>query len=441
MIQENIETAILGGGLAGLSAAYHSGGEATVFEKASRPGGLACSEQTNGFVFDYAPHILFPETEYAADLVRELLGDNLNVQARKAYLYHLKYDLYSRFPFQSHLHGLPVDVVVDCLAGLMEVMRDPDRPQPTNYREWIYWRFGRGIAEHLMIPYSERVWTIDPRYMNFDWIDRRVPEPDIETVLRGALHDESNQSGATKEFWYPKDGGIEALPKALAARVEDLRLEQEVTGIDPVAQTVSFSDGRSIHYEHLIYTLPLTALPQLMPSVPEPVRRAIDGLQFNRIDCVNIGINRPDMSPHHWLYFYEDDFIFHRISFPQNFSPATCPPGTSSVCCEVASSDHRPRRIHDHDQLIQEVINGLCRAGIMRHDDEVLAADVLPIDPAYVIYDLSYHDNVKTIHQWLLSQGIHPCGRFGDWEYYNMDHSIMSGKRAAEEVATTDRVT
>jgi UDP-galactopyranose mutase len=107
----------------------------------------------------------------------------------------------------------------------------------------------------------------------------------------------------------------------------------------------------------------------------------------------------------------------------------------------VASSDHRPRRIHDHDQLIQAVIDGLCRAGIMRHDDEVLAADVLPIDPAYVIYDLDYHENVKTIHQWLLSQGIQPCGRFGDWEYYNMDHSMMSGKRAAEEIAATEPVT
>lgn len=429
---QHTENVVLGGGLTGLSAAYHLNGPTTVYERGSRPGGLACSEEVNGFLFDYAPHILFPETEYAAKLIRELLGDNINVQGRKAFLYHLKYDLYSKFPFQSHLHGLPVDVIVDCVAGLVDVMRQTDRPEPQNYREWIYWRFGKGIAEHLMIPYSERVWTIDPKHMNFDWIARRVPEPDIETVLRGALHDESAQSGATKEFWYPIEGAIEALPKALAARVSDIRLDHTVTAIDPTAKTVSFKDGSQTGYDKLVYTLPLVHLPQFIQDVPDSVRAAIDGLQHNRIDCVNIGINRPNMSPHHWLYFYEDDFIFHRISFPQNFSAATCPPGTSSVCCEVASSKHRPPRVEGRDNLIQSVIDGLVKAGIMREDDEVLAADVLPIDPAYVIYDLDYHKNVGTIHEWLISIGIHPCGRFGDWEYYNMDHSMMSGKRVAD---------
>ena len=315
----------------------------------------------------------------------------------------------------------------------MDVLRNPDRPKPQNYREWMYWRFGKGIAEQLMIPYAERIWTIDPKYMNFSWIDRRVPEPDFEAVLRGALHDEKEMSGFNQEFWYPIEGAIEALPVALAKGVENIHLNETVTKIDPAGKQVTFASGKVMGYENLVYTLPLTNLPDFIEGIPQPVLDAINGLQFNQIKCVNIGINRPDISPYHWLYFHEaEEFIFHRISFPRNTSEKTCPPGTSSVCCEISYSDSRPLRVQTDKELIQATVDGLVKAKIMREDDEILAADVLTVDPAYVIYDLDYEKNVKAIHEYLVSLDIHPAGRFGDWQYYNMDHSILAGKRIAD---------
>ena len=80
--------------------------------------------------------------------------------------------------------------------------------------------FGNGIAEHLMIPYARKIWTIEPREMEFGWIDRRVPTPDVERIIAGAVSDDVGQVGATSHFWYPKDGGIEALPRARRARRE-----------------------------------------------------------------------------------------------------------------------------------------------------------------------------------------------------------------------------
>jgi protoporphyrinogen oxidase len=424
---------ILGAGLTGLSAGFHLKEDYAIYEKLHEVGGLCRSEEVNGFLFDYAPHILYTADPYAAALIQDLLKGNIHIQARKAYIYHGKYDIYTKFPYQAHLHGLPAEDIYDCLTGLLEVLNKPDRPKPNNYREWMYWRFGKGIAEQLMIPYAERIWTIDPSLMNFSWIDRRVPEPNFDAVLRGALHDETSLAGFNQEFWYPIEGAIEALPVALAKRVNDVHLSETVVKIDHKQRIVSFASGITASYENLIYTLPLTHLPKFIEDLPENVVQAIDGLQFNQIQCVNIGIDRPDISPYHWLYFHEaEDFIFHRISFPRNTSEKTCPPGTSSVCCEISYSEHRPLRVTKHEDLIQETIAGLIRAKILRPEDKILAADVLTVDPAYVIYDLDYEKNVKIIHDYLISLGIHPCGRFGDWQYYNMDHSIMSGKRIAD---------
>ena len=38
------------------------------------------------------------------------------------------------------------------------------------------------------------------------------------------------------------------------------------------------------------------------------------------------------------------------------------------------------------------------------------------------------------IHNFLRKNNVFPCGRFGEWEYFNMDHAINSGKKTAEEI-------
>ena len=50
------DTVIIGAGLAGLSAAYHIGDSAHIFEAKERVGGKATSETFEGFTFDVTGH-------------------------------------------------------------------------------------------------------------------------------------------------------------------------------------------------------------------------------------------------------------------------------------------------------------------------------------------------------------------------------------------------
>ena len=72
---------ILGGGLAGLSTAWHltqKNISSSIFEKEDRPGGLCRSEKTKeGFLFDYGPHLLFTKDEYVIRLMQDVLKGNL----------------------------------------------------------------------------------------------------------------------------------------------------------------------------------------------------------------------------------------------------------------------------------------------------------------------------------------------------------------------------
>lgn len=429
---------ILGAGLAGLTAAYALQGLGEsgwlTIEREQRVGGHARSIEVDGYVFDFGPHILFAADPEIGELIRDLLGSNFTSQSREAFIYHHAHDLYTRFPFQAHLHGLPVDVVLECLSGLIRAIERRARGElePANYEEWMRGVFGDGIADRLMIPYARKVWTVEPREMDFDWIERRVPTPDVDRILAGALTDAVEQVGATASFWYPERGGIEALPRALGERVENIELGREVDRIDVTSRTLGFSDGDEVPFDRLIYTLPLPALAKLVPDLPPPVRAACDGLCYQGILCVNVGVDRPAISDKHWVYFYEDTFPFHRLSFPGNFTPHNVPPGKSSISMEIAFSDRAPL---DRDHVVEEAMHALKVSGILRKDDSVELVHTQEILPAYVIYDLNHSANLNVIRSWLVSVGIAPAGRFGEWQYFNMDHAMASGMRAAKTMA------
>jgi len=376
---------ILGAGLAGLTAALtlQESGETdwVLLEKEERPGGHARSVEVDGFVFDYGPHILFTGDARIEALIRDLLADNLRSQERQAFIYHAAHEIYTRFPFQAHLFGLPLNVVKDCLVGLVQAVESQARDEfrPTNYEEWMRGFFGDGIADRLMIPYARKLWTVEPSAMDFSWIGQRVPTPDVERILTGALTDDVAQVGATAHFWYPWRGGIEALPRALAGRIEDIQLGRELEHIDVKRRAVVLTDGERLAYDRLLLTLPLNDLPSWIPALPNDVREACLGLQYQGIFNVNIGVDRPHLSGLHWVYFYEDEFPFHRLSFPANFSPHNVPDGKSSIATETAYSRHRPL---DHDAVTQQTIAALRGAGILDGDDQVDVVHAEAIDPA-----------------------------------------------------------
>src|SRR5258707_2906926 len=109
---------IIGAGPTGLSAAYHVGQDAVLIEQADRVGGWCRSVEDNGFTFDMAGHIMFSNDPYVHEMYKTLLGDNVHWQDREAWIYSK--NVYTRYPFQGALYGLPPDVIKECIVGAIE---------------------------------------------------------------------------------------------------------------------------------------------------------------------------------------------------------------------------------------------------------------------------------------------------------------------------------
>lgn len=425
---------ILGAGLAGLSAAYHLKDNYIIFDKENYVGGLCRTEFTDGFGFDYAIHILYSRDPYVINLIQsKLLKDNLTIQPRSSWIYSK--GIYTRYPFQANTYGLPVETVKECLLGVIAATYENRHLNPKNFEEWVYATFGEGIAKHFMIPYNKKQWAVDLKKMTDAWIRDRVMTPALDEVIEGALIDQKRKFGPNAVFWYPKEGGIEALPQAFLKLLDrsKIHLNSEVVKIYWKERKVVLRNATEEYsYDKLIYTLPLPRLINLMsPDLPMALKEAVERLEYNTIYGINLAVKRGGISDKHWIYFPEDKYLFHRISFPMNFSPSMAPKGCSSITVEVAESRHR--KIPKGKRLVERVISDLIMARVIEKDDQIELKSILILAPAYIIYTHTHQKDVDLIREFLEKNNIFTCGRFGKWEYLNMDHSILSGKEAAEK--------
>jgi len=423
---------IIGVGIAGLSAAYHlQNTDYLIFEKEDRVGGLCRSEIIDGFSFDYAVHTIYSSNKYASKLIKKvLLKDNLDSHIRESWIYSK--ETYTEYPFQAHTYGLPAEVIKECIMGLIEAKYGSEySDEPKNFAEWLHRTFGEGIAKHFMIPYNRKQWAIDPKLMDYNWIAKRIPIPEIEEVLDGALRKPQKKFGPNNEFWYPIEGGVEALPRGFLPHVTNIELNSEVTKIFVDRKEVQINCKDTISYDYLISTLPLPVVVNLLDNATQKLKKAAAELAYNTIYAVTLGIDRENISDFHWVYYPENDYIFHRISYPMNFARSHVPAGKSSIMAEISSS--RYKKIN-YDTLIDDTIGDLKKARVLQSDDEILVKDILILTPGYVIYVLNHRRNVDKIHEFLKQNDIYSCGRFGEWEYLNIDGTILSGKKVAEKL-------
>jgi protoporphyrinogen oxidase len=422
---------VIGGGLAGASAAYHLlDHDPILFERESSVGGLCRSFRQDGFTFDCTGHLIHLRNQYVKDLVAKLLPNAFNSHERFASIYSKA--VTTPYPFQANTYGLPPEVVKQCVMGFVETLQSPTNGTPNNFHDWIVKTFGCGIAEHFMLPYNEKFWKQDLRTITSDWVSWSIPKPSLDEVMNGALGLTNKGMGYNPRFIYPREGGIECLPRALATPVKRTYLNETLQFIDPKNKVVRMVSGREETYDSLVTTLPLPETFRLLKDTSDSLRYSAARLRAIGVYNINIGIDRPNASDQHWIYFPEGQFIFSRVGFPMNFSKSVAPAGTSSMYIEIT---YQPGERPDPEEAFARSLADLERCGILRPGDRILTRLDLDIRSAYIIFDQHRETHLKGLIDYLESRDIHTAGRYGMWDYYSMEDSIRSGISTAEKVA------
>jgi len=427
---------VLGAGLTGLSAAYHLGGDVLVVEKETAPGGLCRSVEDDGFTFDLTGHLLHLRRPEIRDLVAELLPEQaFNRIDRRSFIY--SHGVFTPYPFQVNTHGLPAEVVAECLVGFIEAVGkgtlSAEEMEEVSFKDWALATFGAGVAKHFMFPYNEKLWLTDLSEMTCEWVSWAVPRPSVKEVVEGALGLSKRAFGYNPSFLYPRKGGIQILPDALAAKVPGVRYGTEALAVDAKRRTVTLrasGSGREeeIPYTALVSTAPLPALLRMCRNLPPALADLASGLRYTAVVNVNLGVARAPLTDMHWVYFPGPELPFYRAGFPANFTSEAVPEGASSIYIEVALP---PGERFDADALTERCRRGLISCGILRAEDDIVARRIFHISPAYVVYDRLRKRRLPEALAALRGLGIHSVGRYGAWYYNSMEDSLASGRETA----------
>lgn len=426
--------AVLGSGMAAYGAASTLGAAGVPYRCYDRnpyPGGHTASfTHQSGFIFDDGPHVSFTKNER----IQDLLARNVNQEYETvpARVNNLWQGHWITHPAQLNLHGLPTELVVRVITDFVEVHGQPE-PTVSNYAEWLVASYGRTFAETFPMQYGRKYHTTTAETMTTDWLGPRMYRPSLEEMLRGAVAPQTANVHYVTNFRYPTHGGFAAY---LQPFFDDpaIALGHDVIRIDPRERTIWFGNGTSASFGHLISSIPLPDLIPRIVGVPDDVRDAARKLAFTTAVMVNIGVARDDLSDAHITYFYDDEIVFPRATFPHLLSPHNVPPGTGSIQVELYFSDKYKPLEGPPEARIDAVVDGLRVAGILRDGDTILCSEARSVRYANIIYDHDRAANLALVHGYLDDVEIAYCGRYGDWDHAWTDESFLSGERAAERI-------
>jgi protoporphyrinogen oxidase len=424
--------AIIGAGPAGLSAAAHLkklGVHAQVFEKDSRPGGLIRTEQVGNYQFDYAGHLLHFRDPSIEKWVMGLAGKNSLFKIKRRSFIFSK-NVLTPYPFQVHTHGLPKEVIRDCLLGFMESKLNPSKTKPANFKEWILINLGKGFADNFLFPFNQKFWKMPLEKLDAQWAEWSIPIPEIKDVIEGALGLNTGNYGYNVYFYYPKSGGIEKIAEFLAKQAEKISLNREIVAVHLKYMQGELANGGEFRYDKLVSTMPLKELIKRLEGAPAGIKKAGEGLAYRSVLCVNVGIKGPGLSSAHWIYYPEDKYVFYRSGFYSNFIEDSSE--YQSVVLEIS---YDPESEPDPEKVSRQAVEQFRETGLLTSDHTIEYVGSMNIPYAYAVYDRHRAKVLPGVLKFLEQNKIYSIGRYGRWEYSTIEDALREGRDTAAKIS------
>jgi protoporphyrinogen oxidase len=340
---------------------------------------------------------------------------------------------------------------IESLLILMSYLGSQIRPyqQENTFEQWICNRFGRRLYKKFFKTYTEKVWGIPCHQIGADWAVQRIKGLSMITALSNALLGLQNARSLNNEFFYPLKGPgmmwqrfvetIEAGGGQVCFHSEAVRIGQENGRVTSVTYA---HRGERVEkpVEHLISSMPITKLITLLdPKVPDEVVEAGRLLSYRSFIIVGLILNKRDLFPDQWIYIHSPSVKVGRIQNFKNWSPAMIPdPNKTSVGMEYFCTQNDEIWSLSDTELTVLASRELSELGLAATED-VIDSYVIRQPNAYPVYNNNYSSHLKVIREYLETiDNLQTVGRSGMHRYNNMDHSMQTGKLAAQNILGTN---
>jgi protoporphyrinogen oxidase len=388
--------AVVGGGFAGLAAAYRlarAGHPVTLFEKSGQLGGLAMTFPLCGTAIEKYYHHWFTSDEDVLALVAELgLGDRLQWRSPvmgmfcrgRVYRFTSPIDLLRFRPF-----GLAAKLRFGVVTLFLQRYPRREAFEGVTAAAWLRRYAGREVYETVWGPLLRAKFGRNAESISMAWIWSKMR-------LRGT----SRTQGGQKESLGYLDGGFGLVARRLAEEIArhggSVRTTELVRRIEPIrgGSVVERFRVETSHRAESFGTVVSTVAPEelarLAPELPEGFRRECMAIEHSAILCTMLVLRR-SLSPIYWMNVSDREIPFGGLIEHTNFIPRELYGGRHVVYVSHYVYRDEPIYALDAESLYEHYRDGLIRVQPAFRDDWIERQMVFRDDYAQPIVTPDYH--------------------------------------------------
>lgn len=316
---------IVGGGIAGLAAAYRlqtaaPGASLTLIESHHRLGGKIVTERVDGFVMEGGPDTFLSYKPRGLGLCRELgLEDRLhgtNEKIRRTYvmrhgkLYDLPEGLTGLIPSRF---GPMVKTGLISPLGKLRMGLDYFVPPRSDQGDetlaaFVERRLGRELYDRLIEPLMSGIYAGDGEQLSLGATFPQLRQTEIEhgSLIKGMLAAKKRPSpngpspgGPKRPAFLTPTTGLAEIVEALEAKLTgvELRTSTRVMRVDAdsTGYTVAIENGEPIHAEAIILATPAFITADLIANLDPQLAQALRGIPYVSTATVSVAYPLEDI--------------------------------------------------------------------------------------------------------------------------------------------------
>ena len=409
--------AIIGAGVSGLTMGRLLSPRAsvTIYEGASRPGGLIKCERVDGNLFHTCGgHVFNTRRQGVLDMFWSIFDrDRDFMLAERNSAVKMPDGTEVPYPIENHAYMLDDETLGKVIADVTR-MRCVSGGEPSNFEEFLRRQFGATLYDLYFGPYNRKVWRRDLSTVPLSWLEGKLPMPTPEEILYNNIRRVKEKAFVHSTFYYERRDGSQFLADTLASGL-DVRYSTPVSSVERIGDKWRV-EGEE--YDAVVFCGNIKHLPAMLRGVDiQPFVKDIEALESHGTTAVFCEI---EPNPYSWIYLPDADYDAHRIICTGNFSPTNNAPGHMTATVEFTDSI-------SHDEIMRQLPR-------------------IPFSPRYIThrynpytYPIQHADTramITALSERLAGEGLYLTGRFALWEYFNMDVAMDSAIRLAPQVVT-----
>jgi protoporphyrinogen oxidase len=440
-----MKVAVIGAGAAGITTAYSltkSNYRVDVFESGPRVGGMAATITLWNQKVDIGPHRFFSSDKQVNDLWLEVVGGHYQMVNRLTRIYYN--NKFFNYPLHAGntLRNLGILEASRCVFSYL-LEKFVSSKDDKSFEAWVQSKFGKRLYSIFFKTYSEKLWGIPCSELDSDFAAQRIKKLSLYEAIKNALLKGKGNKHKTlvDQFAYPL-GGTGMVYERMARYIK--QSGNHVYLNTPVYRVVNYNgsvigielqDGTFKEYDHVVSTMPYTAMVQTLTEVPDKIKQLAQKLSFRNTVIVYLQVESDQIFPDNWIYIHSTELLMGRVTNFRNWVPHLYNDQKETILAIEYWCNHDSELWNYNDQdFIQLASAEIIKAKLVQ-PGLIKDGYVYRVNKCYPVYNKGYKEILNPINDYVSSiENLSVIGRYGSFKYNNQDHSILMGLKAAENI-------